>query len=166
VAVAAATTTQEAPAAEPQSVAPAVDASAVTQADPQTQTLTGKRQAIAQTNAMLTNQIAQLAQFTADCEARLGTNDTKLPSFVGSDGKILAYNHNSARKAVETDLKTEAGVLNGFQIILGAYASKPEEVPQSTIERVTNYLAKMEKAHGDITRILANDDKNFAFHPR
>jgi len=147
------------------STVPTADANAAAQADLQSQKPKETGQAIEQITTALTNRIAQLAQFTADCQTRLDANDAKIPGFGPADREVLKHNNDSARKTIENNLKNQADTLKAYQVILTAYSNKSLQDPQSTIQRLTNYFEKMDRIHEEITGIFAHLDKDFTPDP-
>jgi flagellar basal body-associated protein FliL len=154
-----------APVAQPQPVqsvaAPATNAATVAPTDPQAQKLKERQQALEQITVELTNRITQLANYTAECEAKLGTYDGKLASFGPDDRAVLKHNSDSARQTIEKNLKNQAESLKGYQTVFGALLARPQADPQIAMQSLSDYFARMDKIRGECTGIFASLDKDF-----
>jgi ABC-type transporter Mla subunit MlaD len=145
--------------------APAIDTGTVAQTDPQAQKLKERQQRLEQITSELTNRIAQLPKYTADCKAKLDTYDGKLASFGPADRAVLKHNSESARKTIENNLKNQAESLKGYQTVFDALLARPQADPQIAIQSLTDYFARLDKIHGEFTGIFASLDKDFTPDP-
>lgn len=151
--------------AQPVTAAPATDTVTVAQTDSQAQKLEERQQALEQITSELTNRIAQLAIYTADCEAKLDAYDGKLASSAPANRAVLKHRNDSARRTIENNLKNQAESLKGYQTVFGALLARPEADPQVAMQSITEYFAKMDRIHDEFTAIFARLDRDFAPDP-
>ncbi len=137
-----------------------------TQAALELQTRLERERILVQVQRTLTSETAELAKFTADCEARLDRNTNRIAGVGRSESRALNQLNDNARQKILKLLQSEEDSLNRSRESLQSLSSNPQSDLRQITNQLATFVAAKDDEHAKITKALDSLDSTISNAPK